>query len=218
MRALGVDGCKGGWIGVVLDDEVAAAAWFATSISEIVRLAGSVDTIGIDMPIHLNDDRDRPCDGAARRALSPHGSRVFNAPVTSVLTCETYEEANAASARALGKKISRQTWGLVPKIAEVERWLPAATCSVYEVHPEVTFAAMAGAVIGPGKKTRDGATARVRTLTEHGITIPSELRATDDLLDACAAAWSARRIARGEGRCLPDQPPVVRGWQQAIWL
>ena len=40
----------------------------------------------------------------------------------------------------------------------------------------------------------------------------------DDVLDAAAAAWSARRIAAGEAISLPAHPPVdTRGRPIAIW-
>ncbi len=149
---------------------------------------------------------------------SPHGSRVFNAPVSAVLRCATHVEANEVSLAALGKKISKQTWNLVPKIGEVDDWLPAAPCPVYEVHPELSFAAMRGAVIAESKKTSEGAALRALTLAEHGIEVPTELPRSDDLLDACAVAWSTRRLARGEGTRLPDPPPVVRGYAEAVWL
>jgi predicted RNase H-like nuclease len=32
--------------------------------------------------------------------------------------------------------------------------------------------------------------------------------ARDDIIDALAALWTAERIARGEARMLPPQPPV----------
>ena len=217
MRVLGVDGCKGGWIGVVLEDECHPAAAFGKDIAELVAWAGDLDAIGIDIPIHLNDDSDRPCDAAARRALSPHGSRVFNAPVSAVLQCATYAEANQVSGRLLGKKISKQTWNLVPKIADVDRWLPLAPCAVFEVHPELAFGAMHGQVISESKKSREGASLRERALAEHGIRVPTEVRRSDDLFDACAVAWSTLRIARGEGTRLPDDPPIVRGSLQAVW-
>ena len=124
MRVLGVDGCRGGWIGVVLDDDADPSSGFGKDITELIAWAGGVAAIGIDIPIHLNDDSDRACDTAARRALSPHGSRVFNAPVSAVLRCSTYVDANEVSHRLLGKKISKQTWNLVPKIADVDEWLP----------------------------------------------------------------------------------------------
>ncbi len=217
-RVLGADGCKGGWVGVVLDDDCPPRVTVAKHISALVAFAGDVDVIGVDMPIHLSDASDRPCDTAARRALSPHGSRVFNAPISAVLASATYEDAKQASALALGKKISLQTWGLVPKIAEIDEWLPSAPCPVYEVHPEVSFAQMCGHVIAPSKKTREGATLRRAALVGLGLTIPTDVRETADLLDACAVAWSARRLARGEATCLPDPPPVVRGHSQAIWF
>ncbi len=218
MRVLGVDGCKGGWIGVVLDDDAAPSSGFGKDIAELIAWAGDVAAVGIDIPIHLNDNSDRACDTAARRALSPHGSRVFNAPVSAVLRCSTYVDANEVSHRLLGKKISKQTWNLVPKIAEIDDWLPSAPCPMYEVHPELSFAAMHGRVIGLSKKTREGSALRLHTLAEHGIEVPKELPASDDLLDACAVAWSTRRLARGEGMRLPDPPPLIRGHAQAVWF
>lgn len=216
-RVLGADACKGGWVGVVLDGDREPWATIARDMPTLIGLAGPVDVIGVDMPVHLSDDTDRPCDTAARRALSPHGSRVFNAPISAVLASATYEDAKQISALVLGKKISLQTWGLVPKIAEIDHWLPCAPCPVYEVHPELSFAAMCGRVIAASKKTSEGAAQRRATLLKQGIAIPTDVRETADLLDACAVAWSARRIARGEVICLPDPPPVVKGQRQAIW-
>ena len=216
-RVLGADGCKGGWVGVVLDDDRGPWATIARDMPTLIGLAGPVDVIGIDMPIHLSDDTDRECDTAARRALSPHGSRVFNAPISAVLASATYEDAKQTSALVLGKKISLQTWGLVPKIAEVDHWLPDAPYPVYEVHPELSFAAMCGRVIAASKKTREGAAQRRDALVAQGLSIPADIRQTADLLDACAVAWSARRLAMGEGGSLPDPAPVVKGQRQAIW-
>jgi predicted RNase H-like nuclease len=193
-------------------------AGFSEEIAGLATWAGAVAAIGIDIPIHLNDRSDRACDLAARRALSPHGSRVFNAPVRALLRCATYLQANEVSTRRLGKKISKQTWNLVPKITDVDTWLPLAACPVYEVHPELAFGAMCGAVIAASKKSPDGAALRERTLIEHGVAIPTDVRKSDDLLDACAVAWSTRRLARGEGVCLPDPPPIVRGQTQAVWF
>ncbi|HTN78063.1 MAG TPA: DUF429 domain-containing protein [Acidimicrobiales bacterium] len=219
-RVLGVDGCRGGWVGVVLSDGSSPTAIVERSISGLAALAGEIDAIGIDIPIHLDEDRDRPCDTAARRFIRPHTSRVFNAPVRAVLDCNSYREACEVSFALLGKKISKQTWELVPKIADVESWWRTAGCPVFEVHPEAGFAAMAGHAIAEGKRTRDGASIRRALLVERGLDPPDVPFGAkpDDLLDACAAAWSTARIVRGEGRCLPDPPPIVRGERQAIWF
>ena len=219
MRVLGVDGCKRGWVGVVLDDDTEPVALVERSIDRLAAAAGAVAAIGIDMPIHLNESSDRVCDSAARQLIRPFTSRVFNAPVLSVLDCEAYPDACAASFAAMGKKISRQTWGLVPKIREVEHWRTSAQCAVYEVHPEAAFAAMAGSVIAARKRTSEGAELRRVSLRAQGFTPPERPSGVgvDDLLDACAAAWSTRRLVRGEGCSLPDPPVWVRGEAQAIW-
>jgi predicted RNase H-like nuclease len=51
---------------------------------------------------------------------------------------------------------------------------------------------------------------------------PGRFRASqagdDDLLDACAVAWTARRILRGEARRFPDEPMLdPRGLRMEIW-
>ena len=189
------------------------------AIDRLADAAGRVDAIGIDMPIHLNETSDRVCDSMARHFIRPFTSRVFNAPVLSVLDCETYRDGCDVSFAALGKKISKQTWALVPKIKEVELWRRSAGCAVYEVHPEAAFAAMARHVVAERKRTPEGAQVRRALLGAQGLTPPDRPIGVgvDDLLDACAAAWSTRRLLRGEGRSLPDPPVIVRGDPQAIW-
>ena len=91
-----------------------------------------------------------------------------------------------------------------------------APCRVFDVHPELAFGAMRSTVIAPSKKSREGATLRAQTLIDHGIAIPTDVKRSDDLLEACAVARSTRRLARGEGVRLPDPPPMVRGHAQAV--
>jgi predicted RNase H-like nuclease len=217
MRVLGVDGCKGGWVGIVCEDGAEPTAIVERSIDRLADLAGPVDAIGIDIPIHLNESTDRVCDSAARRFIRPFTSRVFNAPILAVLDCETYLEACAVSAAALGKKISKQTWELVPKIREVEHWRRSAECPPFEVHPEGGFAAMAGHPLAERKRTPEGQQLRRGLLTIEGLTPPGRPSGVgvDDLLDACAAAWSTRRVASGEAECLG--PVDLGSFIQAIW-
>jgi predicted RNase H-like nuclease len=68
-RVLGVDACKAGWVGVVLDDG-AAAAHVAKSVAALVaavEMDGDLAVIGIDIPIGLADTGRR-------------GVRVFSPP------------------------------------------------------------------------------------------------------------------------------------------
>jgi predicted RNase H-like nuclease len=62
-------------------------------------------------------------------------------------------------------------------------------------------------------------------LAEHGITLSGELgtagglAATDDVLDAAAAAWVARLHSDGSTRSLPHPPePMSNGGTGAIWI
>jgi predicted RNase H-like nuclease len=43
--------------------------------------------------------------------------------------------------------------------------------------------------------------------------------AVDDVLDAAAVAWTARRYVDGAARSLPDPPEAFAdGWPAAIWV
>jgi predicted RNase H-like nuclease len=111
------------------------------------------------------------------------------------------------------------------KILEVRRWLPDSPCPVYEVHPEVSFAVIAGSPAASSKKTWAGMVERHHALVGEGIdlmTVDSgtagRISAVDDMLDAGAVAWSAGRLLRGEARSFPDPPEVDRhGREVAIW-
>jgi predicted RNase H-like nuclease len=134
---------------------------------------------------------------------------VFAIPPRPVWECATYSEASRACRDLTGKGFSIQAWGLRRKIAEADTYRRRASSSVspvrlYEVHPELSFTAMAGAPLADGKHTRAGLAARRELLAGAGIALPPKVAgaAEDDLLDAAAVAWSARRIAAGRATVL----------------
>jgi predicted RNase H-like nuclease len=225
-RVLGVDGCRGGWIGVVLGAGHPPVGVFGPSIVELVDEVGPVDLIGIDMPIHPPHAGARPADLAARAHLGRKASSVFPTPARTVLAAATYDEACRVARAIDGRAISRQAWSLRRKILEVDGWLAAAPCPVREVHPEVSFSLLAGAPIADSKRTWAGQSARRRSLELAGIPVPPNRGpvsgvagvGADDVLDAAVVAWSARRIAEGVARSFPD-PPVrlADGTTPAIW-
>ncbi len=93
------------------------------------------------------------------------------------------------------------------------------------MHPELSFATLAGAPMRHGKKTWAGAVERRRRLATAGITIDGDLgpdpgrAGVDDVLDAGAAAWTMLRWAAGTARSLPDPPePMPDGVACAIWV
>jgi predicted RNase H-like nuclease len=228
-RVLGVDGCRTGWIGIALCEAPAAPrAYGAVSISELVAAAsqdGPLAAIGIDMPIGLAEAGHRQADLLARKAAGPRWPSVFLTPVRAALEEEQYPAAAAVARRLTGGGISRQAFALREKILQVDQWVGRAPCRVLEVHPEVSFAELAGAHLPTRKPTWAGMVQRRRLLAGAGIVVPDdlgpagELAAVDDVLDAAVVAWTASRAASGLARSLPDPPELLGDGQPcAIWI
>lgn len=221
MAVLGVDGCKRGWVGVRWDGLPGGEAevLVAASIAELVEAAGPVEAIAIDIPIDLPVDTARVAEQLARRRLPGRASTVFNTPALAVLDAADYPAGNAANKAALGLGLSKQAWYLVPKIRDVQAWLATGPAGpVVEAHPELCFAAMNGGVVADGKTTAAGEAIRRSLLAAHGLDVEAVRRpgvAVDDILDAAATAWTARRLADGIAERLPPEP---RGQlHPAVW-
>jgi predicted RNase H-like nuclease len=200
-RVLGVDGCRGGWVGALLDDD--AVTWLRLPDVDAVLSVGA-DAVGIDMPIGLPPRGRRECDLLAKRLLGRAHPRVFLTPPRAVLAAATYEEAGSLHRRLVdGKGLSWQTWHLLAKVAEVDS--RADDPRLVEVHPELSFALLAGRVLPP-KRTAEGRGARLDVLRRWlpGLT---DAPPGDDAPDALAAAWSAARWLAGSARTLPADPP-----------
>ena len=87
----------------------------------------------------------RCCDVEARRVLGPRRSSVFPAPDPRVITAPTYGQALERARFFTGAGISKQAHGIYPKILEVNWALtPSIQGRVFELHPEVSFWALAG--------------------------------------------------------------------------
>jgi predicted RNase H-like nuclease len=228
MRVLGVDACPGGWVGVLLGD-LRPRAYVERGVDALVRTAeaaaGPVGVVAVDIPIGLPDTGRREADVLARQAAGPRGSSVFLTPVREALTAADHATAVRVNRDLAGQGVSVQAFGLRKRILEVEGWVPAAGRPVVEVHPEVCFAALAGSPLSTRKSTWAGAEERRRLLRGAGIALDEHLgpagerAGVDDVLDAAAAAWTARRYAAGTAYCLPQRPEVFSdGLGSAIWV
>ena len=222
MKVLGVDGCAGGWVGIVLgDNETQAHA--GPTVAGVVEAAGSVELVAVDIPICLPMAGPRAADLAARVLLGPRRSSVFLTPMRRVIEEATFAEANNLSKSMVGKGITQQAFALRSRILEIDRWAPTSPVAVYEVHPEVSFLRMAECHLTTRKVTWNGALERRRLLEMAGIALPDDLgqagniAGIDDVLDAAAAAWTGRRIATGQATSYPDPPEDLGGWPTAIW-
>ena len=227
---LGLDACPAGWVGVVLD---ARGRYVGSVLSAGARAAyddalavgrSGLDAVGIDIPIGLPSKGIRQADLLARQEIGPRRSSVFATPVRAALAAPTHAEGSALNVAATGAGMSMQAYRLGPKVLEVDAWARTVTVPVRAVHPEVSFAALAGAPLAHGKRTWAGQAHRRALLAAAGIELPDRLGPADDVpvddvLDAAAAAWSARRFALGTARSLPDPPEDVGdGWPAAIWV
>jgi predicted RNase H-like nuclease len=213
-RILGVDACSAGWVGIALSgDQI--RAYVHAEIEALVRQSavdGPLQVIGIDIPIGLADASIRRADLEARAAAGPRRASVFMTPVRDTLAVGDYRAACELNKQRTGRGISRQAFNLLEKIRQVDNWLPAAPCRVIEVHPELSFAELAGTPLADRKSSWAGLILRRRLLAKAGIVLPDDLgpagqkAGSDDVLDAAAAAWSARRAATGQARRLPAEP------------
>ena len=153
-------------------------------------------------------------------------SSVFATPVRQALEALDFGAAGEANAAKTEKKISKQAFALAPKILQVDAWLREdRSRRAYEVHPEVSFAHMGeGGPLPFSKKTWAGFYNRLTLLEDEGIHLGRQTLdvggrvGVDDMLDAAAAAWTARRIRDRQARCYPEEPePVTEDMTAAIW-
>jgi predicted RNase H-like nuclease len=209
VRVAGVDGTKGGWVVIVLDDGAFVEDQVLTGVETDFPELTDVAVIAIDVPIGFGPRR---ADAAARAFMSGAASTVFTTPPREILERAFGPGLGvSAQAHALGRRVLHMT-----ELAASDRRL-------MEVHPEVSFRAMnEGRPLLNRKKSAGGVLERIAILGRHGIELGRLGAAArvpiDDVLDAAAASWSANRIANGEACSLPDPPEVVGQQRVAIWF
>ncbi|NIR46796.1 MAG: DUF429 domain-containing protein [Gemmatimonadetes bacterium] len=234
-----MDGCRAGWVVVLVElgdsrQVVSERCRIVPNFQRVIELPESPRFVGVDIPIGLPViavPGGRACDREARRLLGrKRGSSVFSPPVRAALAADSYERAvqlnRASSKHSIG--LSRQVYGLLPKLREVHDAMnPDLQLRIREVHPELSFAAMNdGEPMTGSKKTKAGREDRLRLLEKWFPDVRGALETTtgeevdrDDIVDAYAAAWSARRMATGKARYLPQQPELdSRGLRMGIWF
>ncbi len=219
-RVAGIDGTPGGWAVVTMEAE----RWTVRRISTVSDIFGPVDRfVAIDIPIGLLDSYEiggRQCDRAARALLGRRASSVFPAPIRPTLMAKSWEEACTISVGSApcGKAMSKQAYGILPKIKEVDELLqmrPELRRVVREVHPEICFRELAGQPMIHRKSTISGREER-RSALRHlfpdleAVELAGRVQRlpVEDILDAAVACWSALRIAMGRARCLPGSVPL----------
>jgi len=233
----GVDGCRSGWFVILCAlaprkrMPVLITSRLCTDFKAVLDLAERPIALAVDMPIGLLERAvpgGRICDLAARALLGrPRSSSVFSPPTRPGLAAVIYADA----ARLNGAGMSKESFNIMPKIRELDGVLSVQDQQrVFEAHPELVFARLAGAPLAANKKTTAGRRERMRLLRRVYATSfrdPEGMRAThglrhvalDDIVDAYALAHAARCIREGSAHRVPERDPPrdARGLRMEIW-
>lgn len=218
----GADGCRAGWFVIALTKNGQWQTEVFPNISALRETYREASLILIDVPIGLKGKgaEERRCDREARRILGPpRAAGVFRVPCRQAVYAATYEEASATNGQITGRRLSRQTWGITPKIRQVDSLLltdASARARIKEIHPEVCFWALAGRLMQHNKKRAEGFDERIKVLQSyHSATeeiVQHSLQnyrrkevGKDDILDALVAAITA--LAGLNGLISVPDPP-----------
>lgn len=232
-RIAGIDGCRGGWLVVCETPLPGPWSWFvAPNFETVWRRLKDFDAIGVDMPVGIPDRGPRECEALARKLLSPRRTAsVFSSPIRSILAIDDYVRACDTREAIDGKRMSKQSFFIMEKIAEIDAVIQARRdfgAKLYEVHPEVSFTALGGGEpMTHAKREAAGFEERREHLADVFPTsvvdealaaFPKQQVAKDDVLDAFAVLWSAKRIALSTAERLPEEPDYDPcGIDMAIW-
>lgn len=228
---VGVDGCRAGWFAVFLEGENETDCnWEVTIFPEFSFLIDFLENnyrqaeplVLIDIPIGLKDGGtgERLSDKRAREILKTRKSSIFPVPCREAVYAETYEKACEVNEKLTGKRISKQAWNIVPKIRDVDNFLVKNKSyreKVREVGPEICFQALAGFPLKYSKKKPEGFLERKEIMEKvckcSGEIIEYSLSkyqrkdlAKDDILDALAAALTAKKGSNYGFVYVPDEP------------
>ena len=230
VKFVGVDWAIKGWFAIGFD-EAGDYDMAHGSFRSIVDRYSSASMILVDIPIGIprGQMEGRLCDQAARETLGPRfSSSVFRVATREAMQDRMVKGLTRAQAhereaiRTGGPGINSQSWGIIPQIAEVDEVMPAMSEGqqrIREVHPEVCFWALNGNEPMPcAKTTLKGYYDRLKILrtfeqrtdeiVESALPFTCDNRAAaDDILDALAAAVTARLGYPDKLKTLPETPP-----------
>jgi predicted RNase H-like nuclease len=213
----GIDGCQSRWLSIAKEIGVDSGALEARVLDTSELALQPWTVVAIDIPIGIPDQGARTADKEARRLIGPRRNSVFPCPIRPALDARTWSEACAITQAADGRRITQQTFAILPKIRQVDAAIRTTNLKdrLFEIHPEVSFTAWQDAPMAYPKRKQEGNEVRLALVSAHfGAdayeSVAAQVRgqgvAPDDILDAFAALWSAQRIFEGKAQRLPTEP------------
>lgn len=180
----------------------------AESMTDVLSITHDHAVVGVDIPLALPPSGLRPSDQALKSFLGRSGRSLFWTPTRPAINAAHHADAVTINKAHGGKGPSAQGWGLAAKIREARAACRSADLDggprVLEVHPESSFTMMNLGQPLPSKKTAGGVGQRIALLESRFGSLTPALASVgdgpviDDVLDAIAAAWTARRVLDGE--------------------
>lgn len=229
IEFVGVDGCPCGWFSVGMTPNGGYTMKAFLKFDELVNYYKEAKLILVDTPIGLPERGEgRRCDIEARKKL-PMGrkSSVFPTPTRDTAHSveqfpNDYERAKRIEEKRANKKINKQTFYITFGIADVNNVMLGRavneTPQIREIHPEICFWALNNHQPMYFKKTTEkGIKERLsvlekveprawRIFMKASSHIPTKLVEEHDILDALAAAVTARGGWQGDDlRTLPEK-------------
>ena len=232
-RFAGVDGCPGGWLCIVCDPDTNSFSIevFRTA-EQLLTHDPKISVMTIDMPIGLVDMGRRRCDELARHMLGPRHVCVSNAPIRPTLYAPSRLAASAITQKATNRRVGSNERALYPKIINLDRTIePSHQNWCYEIHPEISFSAWNnGTAIRFEKNSEQGRQEREFLIdtawpgARQAVLVQLQHQGhnrqhvgLDDINDAFAALWTARRITAGQAKRIPDVLSIdARGLRMEI--
>lgn len=225
MNVVGVDGCSSGWFTVQLLDNGKFRTNLCSDISTLWNTYQDAQLILIDIPIGLKEagSEERLCDKEARKILGrPRGSSVFRSPCWQATEETDYQKCSQINERITGKKLSQQSFRIIPKIREVNTFLTEnllARSKIMEIHPELCFHMFSGRSMKFSKKKSSGYEERMEVLCQiypsTDVIVNQALFkykgksvVADDILDALAAALTAKFGYEYDLKSVPSNPEI----------
>lgn len=230
----GLDGCRAGWVVATVFTSAHAGPTLSlqilpdASLAELLCLASAANPVLIDMPIGLPTTHPREVDSRLRCALGSRRASVFDVPARATLAAVSHAEACDLQAGEIGRRLSIQSWHLVPRIRHLDTLMrqhaPWAD-HVHESHPEWLFRLLAHHDEVAPKKSAAGQAQRLALLAQAATAAglaPVALQAEidqvasttrrahvqpDDLCDATVLALAAFAVSRGGATTLPAVVP-----------
>ena len=215
-RVIGIDGCKAGWIIAKTLEDKSISFQIIKNLNDDYLKESNVSLIGIDIPLRLSSTGKRLAEIEARVLLKNRACTIFSPPTLNALTAKNYIDACKINFKECGKKISKQSWNLFPKIKEAQEFLENKSIielGVFEVHPELSFMAMNDMnLIRASKKTVIGREIRIKLIQKFFPKFSFESVRNkykknqvldDDILDSVSVLWSTQRIVDNIAQFVP---------------